>query len=740
MSPRTRSTAKKLTAQPSTKASGSRARKSNKSAKQQESSKVSGGEAPLSAKEQKQLQALLKRQSVQKQDKEEERQAGVRKRAATMTREEVQGSDAEGEEPSRKKARRTTDSDGEGGGDGGDAGSDGEGGGDEGSEPEGGSERDIRMESPSPPARPYGRYKKAEQDSGKGNTSLTEAEQRIAQTLGAKGKAKEKPPSKKSVVVESPRSEDHEEEHASVRSGSEDEDRTRRGETDKQSEKRKDVRGGKKAYVEISVDKTRPQSKKAAKSKVVVSSSDEEQDDDKVDELQSSDNESSLGFRVKGASGDDSSDSNHASDSDDVIEIAQKGVKKKPRGKGSVAARVRVKASNLPINVRPIVGAAQNFLRLRLALKTAWTGYKALASSRLPDNMQLVADALKDARDMRDKDGKRVKSMRIAYDDLQNDQGTEGDTKRSNVHTVVWNVAAQFRNEVKRKGKSVVEHSYGLSNLTVQQRVLLAQWLLKTHPMKVKGGKREIPNFVFGDMKIVWNAKDKLDKEKCSVKSELLFRHPAISEIIVQQWFQGHGANIPVDRFSKVPDNLIALACNSIEAALSEIAFGNPVAFTNKQFAPKWDDLMSILEATKKNAPDYYADMKKQLWIRISSRVEGDDEEDSDKDDGEEFVKWTKLQDMVLDAPAQSTSNPGGVASSTAAKPSSSSKPTTSSSTAPKPSSSGKPSSSKGRKEPTNADAPTLSSSKRAGDAEEEVDADEREGDEPIHNADTVPA
>lgn len=43
----------------------------------------------------------------------------------------------------------------------------------------------------------------------------------------AKGKAKEKPPSKKSVVVESPRSEDHEEEHVSVHSGSEDKDRTR---------------------------------------------------------------------------------------------------------------------------------------------------------------------------------------------------------------------------------------------------------------------------------------------------------------------------------------------------------------------------------------------------------------------------------------------------------------------------------------------------------------------------------
>ncbi|KAH9911083.1 uncharacterized protein B0H18DRAFT_962538 [Fomitopsis serialis] len=663
--------------------------------------------ALLSAKEQKQLQALLKRQSVQKQDKEEERQAGVHKRAATMTREEVQGSDAEGEEPSRKKARHTTDSDGEGGGN---AGSNGEGGGDEGSEPDGGSERDIRMESPSPPARltckfissdakpkpAYGRYKKAEQDSGKGNTLLTEAEQRIAQTLGAKGKAKDKPPSKKSVVVESPR-EVSEEEHAS-------------------SEKRKDVRGGKKAYVEIRVDKSPSQKNKAAKSKTVVSSSDEDQDDDKVNELESSDNDRSSGIRMKGTGGDDSDDPDHASDSDDVMEIAQKGAKKKPRGKGSVVVHVRIRSSDLPIYVRPIVAAAQSFLRLRLTLEMAWTSYKAAPSSRLQDNMGLVVLALKDACDMCDKDGKRVKTMRTAYTDLKEAKGKEGDITRRNVHTVIWNVAAQFRNEVKKKGKSVVEHSYGLSNLTVTQRVLLAQWLLKTHPMKVKGSKREIPNFVFGDMKIAWNTKDKLDKE---------------------------GASMAVDRFSEVTDNLIALVCNSIEAALSEIAFGNPVAFTNKHFAPKWDDLMSILEATKRNAPDYYADMKKQLWRRVSARIEGGDQEDSDQDDSEDFVKWNKLQDMVLDAPTtQSSSNAGRVSSSTAAKPSSSGKPTSSGTT--KPSSSGKLSSSKGRtnetQSRTDADAPASSSSKRARDDEEEVDADEleREGDEPVPEPDAA--
>ncbi|KAH9933850.1 coatomer WD associated region-domain-containing protein [Fomitopsis serialis] len=577
----------------------------------------------------------------------------------------------------RKKARQARGSGGEGEGEGegdgdgdGDGEGEGEGGGDEGS-PDSGSELDIRMESPSPPARPkpkpaYRRLKNPEPDTRKGDAPLTEEEQHIAQAIAPKGKAKEKPASKKSVVIESP--EASEQENVSVRSGSaEKEDRSRQG------GKGKDVvRGKKKAYVEISVTR----GKNTSKSKIVASSSEDEQDDDdKVDELESSDDDGGSRFSVQGA------DEDGVDDSDDVVEISTKDVKKHRKGKGSqVKARARVKAADLPIDIRPLVTAAQNFLRLRLALKNAWTSDSSVASSRLLDNMQLVVTALKEARDMRDKDGKRVKSMRVTYNEVQDKKGHEGDTLRKNVQTVVWTVASQFRFDVKKKAKSVVEHAYGLNSLSVQQRISLAQWLLKTHLMKVKGGKREIPNFVFSDMRIIWNAKDKLDKEKCSVKSELLFRHPAISEIIVQQWFQGHATGVPVDRFSAVPDNLIALVCNSIDAALSEIAFGNQVVFTNRAFAPKWDDLMSILEATQKNVPDYYADMKKQLWARISSRIEGDDEEDSDQDDGEDFVKWTKLQDMVLEAPtAPSSSNTGPVSSSsTAAKPSSAGKPTSS--------------------------------------------------------------
>ncbi|KAH9936211.1 uncharacterized protein B0H18DRAFT_1113639 [Fomitopsis serialis] len=684
MSPRTRSAdSKKLTAQ--AKATGSRARKTNKVTKTPNSSKAaskSGGEAPLSAKEQKQLELLLRRQSVQKKSKDEEHQAGVRKRTAEMTRKE-QGSEDEHEEQPRKKARQARGSGGEGEGEG-----EGEGDGDGDGDGDGEARARARARARAVAMKEvqtavvswtfawralllllgpaYRRLKNPEPDTRKGDAPLTEEEQRIAQAIAPKGKAKEKPASKKSVVIESP--EASEQENVSVRSGSaEKEDRSRQG------GKGKDVvRGKKKAYVEISVTR----GKNTSKSKIVASSSEDEQDDDdKVDELESSDDDGGSRFSVQGA------DEDGVDDSDDVVEISTKDVKKRRKGKGSqVKARARVKAADLPIDIRPLVTAAQNFLRLRLALKNAWTSDSSVASSRLLDNMQLVVTALKEARDMRDKDGKRVKSMRVAYNEVQDKKGHEGDTLRKNVQTVVWTVASQFRFDVKKKAKSVVEHAYGLNSLSVQQRISLAQWLLKTHLMKVKGGKREIPNFVFGDMRIIWNAKDKLDKEKCSVKSELLFRHPAISEIIVQQWFQGHATGVPVDRFSAVPDNLIALVCNSIDAALSEIAFGNQVAFTNRAFAPKWDDLMSILEATQKNAPDYYADMKKQLWARISSRIEGDDEEDSDQDDGEDFVKWTKLQDMVLEAPtAPSSSNAGPVSSSsTAAKPSSAGKPTSS--------------------------------------------------------------
>lgn len=73
-----------------------------------------------------------------------------------------------------------------------------------------------------------------------------------------------------------------------------------------------------------------------------------------------------------------------------------------------------------------------------------------------------------------------------------------------------------MRNEVKKKAKVVVEHAYGLTEKSTTQRASAAQWLLKTHHVKVKGGQREIPNFVFPDINITWR-NDKIDLKVCII-------------------------------------------------------------------------------------------------------------------------------------------------------------------------------------------------------------------------------
>ncbi|KAH9935434.1 uncharacterized protein B0H18DRAFT_950986 [Fomitopsis serialis] len=260
--------------------------------------------------------------------------------------------------------------------------------------------------------------------------------------------------------------------------------------------------------------------------------------------------------------------------------------------------------------------------------------------------------ALKDACKGKNKDAREEKELSLQ---LRSEVGQ------------VWAVAAQLHNEVKKKAKTVVEHAYGLNIHSKQWCVALATWLLKTHPMRVNGVKHDIPNFVFGDMELLWN-KDRLDTKKCRVSPEQLFRHPVISKIIVQQWFVGNGgASQAVHRFREVPDNLICLVCNSIELGLKEAISSTQIMFTNRQFAPKWDSLMTILEAMQENTPDYYHDLKTYIWGRISQRVDSITSNQSDDEPDENFMDWTTLQQAAKPAsPSRPASGPSTLRPTTA--------------------------------------------------------------------------
>ncbi|KAH9912549.1 uncharacterized protein B0H18DRAFT_960975, partial [Fomitopsis serialis] len=587
-----------------------------------------GGEG-WSTTQQKQLDELLKRKAALQKEQDDEQREDTRKRAAALAIEE-QASEDEDPQPVRKKKKvllPASESDDDHNHDSGNGGEGEEAGQDDREQER--SDGDIAMQQPAPaPSRPKPRpaYR------GAGTGKLTGGEQAIAEKFDVVQTSNRN--QKKSVEMDSA----HGDEEGS----------------DEELSQKKAAPAKKAGGAATQTSKTASSKGKARASK---QDSSDEDDDEWAKAKHSSSSE---------AGSDDGRGS--SSDEDDVIEMPQKNVKKaRTSQKTNPKPRVRVKVADLAVDMKPLVAMAQNCLRNILALSTAWTSDTTITSSRLVMNEELVGDALRAARDSVDKDGKKMVTVRTAYRMLRRGESPENHAQHKQVKDLIWTIASQLRNEVKRKAKVIVEHAYRLNVVQGHKRTQLATWLLTTHAMKVRGGKRGIPNFVFGDIQVVWDDKDNISKEKSHVKADTPFRHPAIAEIIAQQWFMGHAkATTPTEEFSKVPDNLIALVCNSIELGLREVATNTAVSFSNKVFAPKWDDLMSILEAMEHNAPDYYKVTKRQLWESIRARAESGGDiktKDSDDEDGT-FVNWSKLQTVALEAEEPADQHDAGASGS----------------------------------------------------------------------------
>ncbi|KAH9926365.1 uncharacterized protein B0H18DRAFT_954689 [Fomitopsis serialis] len=294
------------------------------------------------------------------------------------------------------------------------------------------------------------------------------------------------------------------------------------------------------------------------------------------------------------------------------------------RGRGSAnrvksEGRRRAQARDLPETLRAVASCSQMYLRLRLSLEHAWTSEKMQNSSQLPYKHTLIKRAIRDARSHRAEDGKKIPYLVSGFKILQ----TPGKNHlRGQVATIVWTGVCQFRNDVKKKAKIVVDSAYGLAGLSTQRRVAAATFLLKFNMQ----GRFSMPNFIFGDIDIAWQANDALevDTKASVVNRKKPFHHRAISDVIAQHWFHGHRDFASVaanDRFSEVPNNLIALVCNAIEAALVDIATGTH-NFTNKMYAPKWGNIMGILDQFEHKAPDAYESMKALIWTNVMALVD----------------------------------------------------------------------------------------------------------------------
>ncbi|KAH9840670.1 uncharacterized protein C8Q71DRAFT_721175 [Rhodofomes roseus] len=303
---------------------------------------------------------------------------------------------------------------------------------------------------------------------------------------------------------------------------------------------------------------------------------------------------------------------------------------------GAKGARLRV--SDLPTWLVPLFHAAQDALRLRTALKSAWTKEPSVVSKRLPSVDDLIKASVQDAYEKGDKKDRKGKD------------NSQRERHRQDMHKLIVRALSQTRNELKGKASQVIQKAYDLSPhlYSLDDRRPIALWLIGKVSVKMGDRTALLPRFIFGEIE------HNLGKEQGSSveKSEALimnyimskynrllpFRHPAIQELIYLYWgpAKREGACIKaamVD-FKKVPLNLIALVCTAIEGALADVAAqveeDNEVnlKFANSVYAKKWDSLMSALEYM--NNKPYLQETQSLIWSYIRSKMQGDEDGDMD--------------------------------------------------------------------------------------------------------------
>ncbi|KAI0729633.1 hypothetical protein C8Q72DRAFT_943955, partial [Fomitopsis betulina] len=279
---------------------------------------------------------------------------------------------------------------------------------------------------------------------------------------------------------------------------------------------------------------------------------------------------------------------------------------------------------------------------------------RALATS-LPDsispvkNLATTHDIIEKViilvREHKNKDGHCPPEVKEAFEELSS--GPEVDSLQKMLTEVVWKGVSQMRNDLKKKAKLVADEAYGLTGMKAQQKRALTTWLTTSCRETLKDSiVVNVPNFIFPVVEVVWvdgqrgnkssyvdSAEASTEMSESKLNTRMPFQHPAISKLIYAFWFSGQTqaeVNAQREKFSVVPDNLIALVCNALEAALKDhlqASAGNALdlQFSNKIYAPKWDDLMTLLEGIQSLSPAGYQSMKTVIWGRINAKLKEDE-------------------------------------------------------------------------------------------------------------------
>ncbi|KAH9832347.1 uncharacterized protein C8Q71DRAFT_861235 [Rhodofomes roseus] len=279
---------------------------------------------------------------------------------------------------------------------------------------------------------------------------------------------------------------------------------------------------------------------------------------------------------------EDEEETDHAeegqSDDDGMIVLSDsrrkgKGARPKAyRTGGAKGARLRV--SDLPTWLVPLFHAAQDALRLRTALKSAWTKEPSVVSKRLPSVDDLIKASVQDAYEKGDK---KVRDSWRMLQDRKGKDNSQRERHRQDMHKLIVRALSQTRNELKGKASQVIQKAYDLSPhlYSLDDRRPIALWLIGKVSVKMGDRTALLPRFIFGEIEHNLGKEQGSSVEK-SYNRLLPFRHPAIQELIYLYWgpAKREGACIKaamVD-FKKVPLNLIALVCTAIEGALADVA------------------------------------------------------------------------------------------------------------------------------------------------------------------------
>ncbi|KAI0727093.1 hypothetical protein C8Q72DRAFT_796127 [Fomitopsis betulina] len=337
-------------------------------------------------------------------------------------------------------------------------------------------------------------------------------------------------------------------------------------------------------------------------------------------------------------------------DGDDVVMLQHEPSDSKEKGKKgkkgpTTRNRNRALATSLPDSISPVKNLAAMYLKMYIALEAAWTKYTSMSHSRLLDRHDVIEKVIISVREHKNKDGRCPPEVKEAFEELSN--GPEADSLQKTLTEVVWQGASQMRNDLKKKAKLVADEAYGLTGMKAQQKRALATWLTTSCRETLKDGiVVNVPNFIFPVVEVVWvdgqrgnkssyvdSAEASTEMSESKLNTRMPFQHPAISKLIYAFWFSGQTqaeVNARREKFSVVPDNLIALVCNALEAALKDhlqASAGNALdlQFSNKIYAPKWDDLMTLLEGIQSLSPAGYQSMKTVIWGRINAKLKEDE-------------------------------------------------------------------------------------------------------------------